>query len=113
ISNNDFSLSYEEWNEGLRAPMNPPRELGWYRRRKDQFFEEYNNLVKEFARIIDVDPRLMCVRTERFDDFDVESEESRDALAIKVDEFIADLEKSYAEMKINHKPFVFVKNNAG
>lgn len=113
ISNNDFSLSYEDWNKGLTVPMNPPRELGWYRRRKDQFFAEYNALVKDFARVIDVDPRLMCVATERFDDFDVESEESRDALAKKVDEFIAKLQQSYDELKIQHKPFVFVKNNAG
>jgi glutamate--cysteine ligase len=113
ICNNDFSNSYEEWKSNLKAPMNPPSELGWYRRRKDQFFAEYNSLASEFARVIDIDPRLIAVRTDRFDEFDVENEASREKLALQVDQFIAELKKDYDEMKIEQKPFVFVKNNAG
>jgi glutamate--cysteine ligase len=113
ICNNDFSNSYEEWQNGLITPMNPPSELGWYRRRKDQFFDEYNSLAAEFSRLIDIDPRLISVRTDRFDDFAVENESSREALAAKVDRFIADMAKDYDEMKVQQKPFVFVKNNAG
>lgn len=113
LCNNDFSKSYEEWSQGLTAPMIPPRELGWYRRRKDQFFDEYNALAADFSKVIDIDPRLITVKTERFDDFDVESAASRDALAAKVDQFIANLARDYDEMKIAQKPLVFVKNNAG
>ena len=36
ISNNDFSLSLSEWAEQNSKPTNPPRELGWYQRKKSR-----------------------------------------------------------------------------
>lgn len=113
ICNNDFSLSYPEWSVGLETPMNPPHELGWYRRRKDQFFEQYNQLMKEFSEVIGIDSALIGIATEKYDGFSVEDESSRDALAVRVDAFIKELETNYARLGIKEKPFVFLKNNAG
>lgn len=113
ICNNDFSLSYPEWSEGLETPMNPPHELGWYRRRKDQFFEQYNQLTKEFSDLIGIDSHLIGIATEKYDGFAVEDAASREALALRVDAFIKELEISYARIGIKEKPFVFLKNNAG
>ncbi len=113
ISNNDFSTEYEEWSKGLTTPMNPPYELGWYRRRKDRFFKVYNQLAGEFCEMLKVDPWLLQVETEVFSHFDVESEESRDLLAAQAQKLFDRLKKNYAAHGIEREPFLYVKNNAG
>lgn len=113
IINNDFSDSYEDWSKDLSTPMNPPRELGWYKRRKHQFFEQYNELAGELAGILSLDPFCLQVMTEYYDNFDVASDTSRADLAKKVDDFIRRLGEKYKALGIDQKPFAFVKNNAG
>ena len=113
VSNNDFSEFYGEWGTTISSPMNPPRELGWYQRKKSTYFEHYNRLATEFAKIINVDPWLVTVETELFPDFDIADENSRARLAEKVQGMIDRIAKKYKEHGIDQKPFVFVKNNAG
>lgn len=114
ISNNDFSEAYEEWAKTVvDYPMNPPRELGWYQRKKSTYFKYYNQLVNEFAQITQIDPFLLRVETELFSDFDIADENSRNALAEKVDAMLARLKSEYQKRGIQQEPFVFVKNNAG
>ncbi|MES2855903.1 MAG: glutamate--cysteine ligase [Bdellovibrionota bacterium] len=112
ISNNDFSEAYEEWGE-LSVALNPPRELGWYRRKKSTYFKHYNELATEFAKVIGIDPWLLTVETELFSDFDMGNEESKQRLATRVDAMIARLKVEYDKRGIKEEPFVFVKNNAG
>ncbi len=113
ICNNDFSLALEEWGKQSVIPMNPPRELGWYQRKKSRYFLNYNDLVNQFAGIIKVDPFLLRVETEEFAEFDVNSDVSRDHLASQVDAFLETIRKKYKEQNISQEPFCFVKNNAG
>lgn len=113
VSNNDFSQAFEEWAESVTLPMNPPREMGWYQRKKSRYFQFYNNLADEFSKIAGIDPFLLRVETEEFQHFDINNEESRNALAARVDEFIAKLKIEYTQRGIQQEPFVFVKNNSG
>lgn len=113
ISNNDFSLSLEEWGNQISKPINPPRELGWYQRKKSRYFLNYNKLVNEFAEIAGFDPFLFRVETEEFLNFDITSDESRDKLAAQVDAFLAKLKVEYTKRNITQEPFCFVKNNSG
>jgi glutamate--cysteine ligase len=113
ISNNDFSQSYSEWAEGLMVPMNPPREMGWYQRKKMNFFRKYNELAAEFCQQIDFDPWALSVATEPFDNFDINSEDNRRQLAERVDAMIDDLLVEYKKRGIELSPTVFVKNNSG
>ncbi len=113
ISNNDFSLALEEWGQQIKTPLNPPRELGWYQRKKSRYFKNYNQLATEFAEIIKIDPFLMRVETEEFTEFDISSDVSRDHLANQVDLFLNNLKVKYKAEKIDQDPFCFVKNNSG
>jgi glutamate--cysteine ligase len=112
ISNNDFSEAYAEWGE-LGSTLNPPRELGWYQRKKSTFFKHYNALATEFAKIIEVDPWTFTVETELFEHFDMADDASRESLAQKVDAMIGRLKSQYDKNGIKEPPFVFVKNNSG
>lgn len=113
ISNNDFSRFYEEWGPTIRNNINPPRELGWYQRRKSTYFKHYNALCTEFANLIQIDPWLMTIETDLFEHFDISDDASRDSLADRVDAMIARLKSSYVQRGIEEDPFVFVKNNSG
>lgn len=114
ISNNDFSERYEDWAKTvLDFPMNPPHELGWFQRKKSTYFKYYNQLVHEFSAIAKIDPFLLTVETELFENFDIADEKSREALAGRVDAMIEKLRLEYQKRGINQEPFVFVKNNAG
>lgn len=113
VCNNDFSDSYEDWAKNLTTSINPPNELGWYRRRKYSFFQKYNDLVSEFADIIQIDAKYLQVDTEMVDGVDVDDADKREALANKVDELLARLKAQYEKMEISSAPFCFLKNNAG
>jgi glutamate--cysteine ligase len=113
VCNNDFSDEKEEWSKNLITPMNPPRELGWYRRRKSEFFQEYNILAKEFSEVIQVDPMRLEIMTESFDEFDPDSEQSLNHLAEKVSVFFQRLTERYKSLGFTMKPYVYIKNNAG
>ncbi len=113
ISNNDFSLELEEWGNQITAPLNPPRELGWYQRKKSRYFKNYNHLANEFSEIIKINPSLMRVETEEFTEFDISSDVSRDHLSNQVDVFLKNLKVKYTQEKIEQEPFCFVKNNSG
>lgn len=113
VSNNDFSEFYAEWGEQIVSRLNPPRELGWYQRKKSTYFKHYNQLCTEFARIIEVDPWLLTVETELFENFDISDEKSRDQLALRVDEVIARLKVQHEKHGVKEEPFVFIKNNSG
>jgi len=113
LSNNDFSTEYEEWARDLETPMNPPRELGWYRRRKDRFFKVYNQLAGEFCDLLKLDPWSMQVETELFPNFEVDEEESREALAVQAQQLNDRIQANYRRHGIDREPFLFVKNNSG
>lgn len=113
VSNNDFSEAYEDWAAMNTTPINPPRELGWYQRKKSRYFEFYNQLVEEFSSVCGVDPFLLNVKTQIFDQFQLSEEESMKALAAKVDGLFADLREQYKKRGIDEEPTVFIKNNAG
>lgn len=113
LSNNDFSDANEDWAKQLTLAVNPPRELGWYQRKKSRYFKFYNQLVNEFSEILSLDPFLLSVETEVFENFDMSSDSSLQNLANRVDKVIHHLREQYVKRGIKQDPFVFVKNNAG
>lgn len=113
ISNNDFSSELECWAEGLTLPINPPREMGWYRRKKSRFFESYNALAKEFAELLEIDPWIVQVHSESFPAFEVDNPESRKNLALQCGQVRERLKEEYAARGIQQEPFLFVKNDSG
>ncbi len=113
VSNNDFSEFYAEWGNEIVNPMNPPRELGWYQRKKSTYFKFYNQLATDFARVIEIDPWLLTVETELFSHFDLSDDQLRDQLADRVGQMLARLQKTYSGRGIQEKPVLFVKNNSG
>ena len=113
VSNNDFSEFYEEWGPTLTTKLNPPRELGWWQRKKSTYFKHYNQLSTEFASLVDVDPWTLTVETELFENFSMADEASKHALAERTQKLLDRVRENYARRGIKDDPVAFVKNNAG
>lgn len=112
ISNNDFSNPYDDVDFS-KTIITPMRELGWYQRKKHNYFSHYNSLMAEFANLIGEDPWFFQVQTEHFSHFDIGDESSRQKLAAKVDGLIAKTQEKYKQHGIQEDAYVFVKNNSG
>lgn len=113
VSNNDFSDPYTVWFEGLKTPMNPAHELGWFQRKKSDHFKYYNKLAEGISKIIDVNPWTFTVKTE-LAEVDFADPESVEALAQKTQKFIDSLSAEYkATNRGCNTPVVFIKNNRG
>lgn len=113
ISNNDFSDANEIWAQGLSIPINPPRELGWYQRRKSTHFKFYNSLANEVAALIDVDPWMLQVKTDVLFDCDLGFAENREEAAQKAQQMIDQIKIEYEQKGVREDPVLFVKNNSG
>jgi glutamate--cysteine ligase len=113
VSNNDFSNPYSDWFSGLKVPMNPSHELGWFRRKKSDHFVYYNELASEFSKIIDVDPWTFTVDTQ-VAKVDFADPQSIEALAQQVQKFLDKLDAEYRKGKRECcEPVIFIKNNQG
>ncbi len=113
VSNNDFSQERREWVSGIKTPINPPQQLGWYQRKKSDHFRHYNDLAKEFAETIGMDSWAFEIRTELFEKFDISNLENREQLAQRVDKMLGMIKQEYDKRGIKTQPSVFVKNNSG
>jgi glutamate--cysteine ligase len=113
ILNNDLAGGRPAILDGIRQPITPPLEVGWYARRKNVHFDLLHGLVGEFAAILDVDPWLLSAITDYERDVDFQSSKGLDRLAAKVDGLLARVQSKYKEHGIPDKPYAFIKHNAG
>jgi len=113
VCNNDFTKKTDVWLENVKTPITPSLKLGWYQRKKSDFFNNYNNLAAQFAELIQVDPKLLQIITEKHSDFDIGSEDSAKKLAEHCQDILDKLSKNYQAMGVKQKPYLFVKNNSG
>ncbi len=113
LINNDFSDGRPEELVNLSQPVTPPPEMGWYSRTKWEHFQIYDSLVKDFAKLLDVDPWLLSPYTEFEDDIHFKNGLGADRAARKADQLLERIAAKYDEYGIEEKPRVFVKDNAG
>ncbi|MEK6578936.1 MAG: glutamate--cysteine ligase, partial [Bdellovibrionota bacterium] len=87
--------------------------LGWHSRKKSEHFKYYNILAGEFAKMIDIDPWLIQVDTQEVDSVDFNEGTGVDRVEASVKEILERTTSAYQRHAIDHKPFVYIKNNAG
>ncbi|MDR3606708.1 MAG: glutamate--cysteine ligase [Oligoflexia bacterium] len=113
LLNNDFSGGYPKELDLVTQPVVPSHTLGWHTRKKSEHFKYYNQLAGEFAKIIDVDPWHIQIDTEEVDHVNFNEDSGIDRAANAAEAMLKRIEGNYARHGVDHKPFVFVKNNAG
>lgn len=113
LLNNDLSDGIPEILQHLEQQIIPPAELGWNQRLKSGHFQYYKDVAHEFAKLIDIDPWFIEPLFRHCGEVDFMQREGENCLAKNVGQLLEAIQKKYDEYKIDSKPFVIVKADAG
>lgn len=113
LSNNDFSAGIPFPIKKIVQPFVPTPKIGWHMRKKSDHFDCYQKLAKEFCSIISIDSWLIAPLFRCMGHIDFSDQKSVTMLSTKVDILLAEIQAKYHEYRIEEKPYVFIKNDAG
>ncbi|MFC3109237.1 glutamate--cysteine ligase [Undibacterium arcticum] len=114
LLNNDLSSGIPGILENVNEQnLLPPLHAGWAVRRKTNHFAAYDEVVKKFAKLIDVDPWMLNPYFARCAGINFNDRTGEDRLVAAVDGVLAKIRKKYKEYGIKETPFVIVKADAG
>lgn len=114
LLNNDLSAGIPAIFQDLHEQtLLPPLHAGWAVRRKTNHFAAYDDVVKKFSKIVDVDPWMLNPYFGKASQINFQEGIGVDAVAAQVDSVLAKIRKKYKEYGIKEKPFVIVKADAG
>jgi len=113
LLNNDLSAGIPEVLRDIEQPLFPPLHAGWAVRRKSNHFKAYDEVAKDFAQLIGVDPWLINPYFETCGKINFQENQGEECLAGYVSEILDDIRAKYMEYGITDVPFVIVKADAG
>ncbi|WP_333842255.1 glutamate--cysteine ligase [Pelomicrobium sp.] len=113
LLNNDLSAGVPQLLKGLEQPVIPPLVAGWSTRRKSRHFTAYEQVAKEFAELIGIDPWLINPYFATCGQINFKEKRGEECLAAYVDEILKDVGAKYREYGIQEAPFAVVKADAG
>jgi glutamate--cysteine ligase len=114
LLNNDLSSGLPEVLKDLQEQtLLPPLHAGWAVRRKTTHFAAYNDVVKKFAKLLDIDPWLLNPYFARCGEVNFQERSGEDCLSSNVDLLLKQIRAKYREYSIDETPFVIVKADAG
>ncbi len=113
VLNTSLKKEVPEKLAGISQPIIPNPLLGLHHRKKSNHFRHAKRLMEEFAEFMGADPWLLSAYYEVEEDVDFKNRKGLDRIAKKVDAMLAEIRKKYEEHSVEHRPFVYVKNNSG
>ena len=113
LLNNDLSAGIPEVLRHIEQPLFPPLHAGWAVRRKSNHFEAYDEVGKDFAQLLGIDPWLINPYFEMCGKINFQEHQGEECLAGYVSEILNDIRAKYKEYGITDDPFVIVKADAG
>jgi glutamate--cysteine ligase len=113
LLNNDLSAGIPAILRNVEQPLFPPLHAGWAVRRKSNHFAAYDDVAKEFAQHIGIDPWLINPYFEMCGKINFQDRQGEECLAGYVSEILDDIRAKYKEYGITDEPFVIVKADAG
>jgi glutamate--cysteine ligase len=113
LLNNDLSGGIPDVLKHLEQNLIPPLHAGWHTRRKTNHFSAYNQVIADFASMLDIDEWLLNPYFESCEGIDFNARTGEECLAMKVDALLKKIKIKYAEYSIKQEPYVIIKANAG
>lgn len=113
LLNNDLASGIPDALQKIDQPIFPALNLGWSTRLKSKHFYHYEKVTQEFAQLIDIDPWLINPFFDTAENVNFLKREGEDVLAEKTDILLKKIQQKYNEYKIDQKPFVIIKADAG
>ncbi|MBI2315474.1 MAG: glutamate--cysteine ligase, partial [Betaproteobacteria bacterium] len=91
----------------------PPLHAGWATRRKSNHFAAYEEIAREFAALLKIDPWLINPYFGVCGEVDFRAHAGEECLAANAEALIAQIRLKYLEYGIKDAPYVVVKADAG
>ena len=113
IANNDFTDGLPDLLKDIAQPIVPSASLGWYQRTKSTHFTIYNNLAKELANLIAIDPWLISTLHYSCDEVDFKERKGSECLENQIDKLILEIKEKYKEYQIDAEPYCYIKADSG
>lgn len=113
LLNNDLSTGVPDILQGIKQPIRPAAELGWFSRLKSNHFQYYQEIADEFAALIGIDPWLINPLFRAVDEIDFMAQSGVDRLAQETDQLLGEIRAKYQACGIKDTPFVAVKADKG
>ncbi len=114
LLNNDLSAGIPSvLNDLNEQTLLPPLHAGWAMRRKTNHFSAYDEVVKKFSKMIDIDPWMLNPYFAKCGEINFNDHTGEEALAAHVNALLVRIRKKYKEYGIKETPFVIIKADAG
>jgi len=113
ILNNDLSTGIPEILQGIQQPIEPSPLLGWASRLKSVHFNFYDDVVTEFAALVNIDPWFINPLFSAHEGIDFMFQTGIERVAEDVDRMLVRIREKYAAYAITDRPFVVVKADNG
>ena len=114
LLNNDLSAGTPGILENMHEQfLLPPLHAGWSVRRKSNHFAAYDEVAKNFGKLIGVDPWLINPMFHTATGLDFSQGAGVDVLQHEVDSLLTKIKRKYKDYGINEDPFVVVKADNG
>ncbi len=113
ILNNDLTTGIPDILKSARVPIYPSIAAGWHSRLKSHHFAHTEDVMADFARLIDVDPWLLSCQFRVIENSDVNDQAERQKLADATADLLKSIQTKYDEHGITEKPYVVLKSDSG
>ncbi len=113
IMNNDLIGGIPEILNRSKVPIYPSIQAGWHSRHKSHHFSHANNLMRDFAKIIDLDPWIFSCLYTVVDNVDINLEDDRKRLLHSAEALFTQIEEKYKKHHLTEKPYFVLKADAG
>jgi glutamate--cysteine ligase len=113
IMNNDLSAGIPQELKDIKIPIVPSIYAGWHSRLKSEHFRRANELIKEFAYIVGLDPWQFSCLYEVVKHVDINKEEDQQRLYQAGVKLFESIQQKYTEHNVDSKPFIFIKSDSG
>ena len=113
LINNDMISGLPEILRDISQEMIPHPHLGWYQRRKSDYFNIYNEVVQKFCRKFNIDEWLISTFTNRCQQINFSKKEGLECIALEIEKMLKKIKNKYQEYAITDRPYIFVKADNG
>ncbi len=113
ILNNDLTTGIPEVLKNSKVPIYPSVHAGWHSRHKSNHFRYANELLTEFAKILELDPWLFTCIFDVEENVNINNEDDQKRLMAKAQVVMKKIEAKYQEHNIKEKPYLIVKSDSG
>ena len=113
IMNNDLTTGIPEILKQANVPIYPSVSAGWHSRHKSYHFKHTDDLMRELADILEMDPWLFSAFFDTAQNININEEDDRKRLKEQCDALLAKIQKKYDEHGIEEKPYLVLKSDSG